>query len=149
MFTTDPTISQNHPIVYTSYIRCKAAFWGYLPNDFSRIPNYFSNKGYQYAKELLNTQLNMFVLHRKYRRRVLLHIWNLPILNQNLQIPNKFYIKGKYPIPKKSISVSLYRQIVSLDPFILNCARIAKNQIIKLQIHLITNSVYQKSKQWL
>ena len=31
--------------------------WGYLFNYFSRMPNCFSNKGYQNEKEFMNTQL--------------------------------------------------------------------------------------------
>jgi len=35
---------------------------GNLPNYFSGIPNYFSNKVYKKAKELLNIQLNQLML---------------------------------------------------------------------------------------
>ena len=49
-----------------------AAIWGYLPKYFSGISNYFSIKGYQKAKDLLNTKLKYLMLHRKYRRKVLL-----------------------------------------------------------------------------
>jgi len=46
----------------------------YLSNYFSGIPNCFSNRGYQQAKELMNTQLKQLMLHRKDRRKVLLPI---------------------------------------------------------------------------